>query len=72
MPLRPLAAVFFFALIAPSSTAHADEPCEPPHDEMVVADLGQHVVGIGYQRPISPYPQIDIELGYAFLPRRVT
>ena len=62
--LRLLAAALAFALVAHASSAHADEPREPPHDEMVVADLGQHVVGIGYQRNISPWLAGQIAASY--------
>lgn len=62
--LRPLAAALAFASIAHASTARADEPRAESHPDMLVADLGQHVVGIGYQRSISPYLAGQIAASY--------
>jgi hypothetical protein len=67
MLLRLPAIALVLGLPAYASTARADEPPAqpaPPHDEMVVADLGQHVVGIGYQRSLSPYLAAQIAASY--------
>jgi len=51
------AAVFaqvFVLALAVAPPAHADEPSPAPLPrDMLVADLGQHVVGFGYQRSTS-------------------
>jgi len=55
------AAALVLGVAAYANPARADDP---PHDEMLVADLGQHVVGVGYQRSISPHLAAQIAASY--------
>ncbi|CAN5924879.1 hypothetical protein BH11MYX4_BH11MYX4_48850 [soil metagenome] len=62
-PLRaaPAALVLLLAIPTPARGA---EPPAPARDEMIVADLGQHVVGVGYQRSVSPYLAAQVAASY--------
>ena len=53
-----------FPIVAFAGRASAAEP--PPHarDAMLVADLGQHVVGLGYQRSITRHLAAQIAASY--------
>lgn len=55
------------ALASSARNAHADEPEPPPApvaEHMLVADLGQHVVGLGYQRMTSPWIAAQVTASY--------
>lgn len=58
-----LSSSVFFARDA-GATETSQETTAPTREHMLVADLGQHVVGFGYQRSISGYIAAQITLSY--------
>jgi hypothetical protein len=70
VPLASLGlALVVTALPAPAraaeTTATASAPSAPSAPtHLLIADLGQHVVGVGYQRTISPWVGAQIALDY--------
>lgn len=52
-------------MLAFAARARADEAAAAPLPrEMIVADLGQHVVGLGYQRSVSPWVAAQLTASY--------
>jgi hypothetical protein len=61
-----LAAIAFGTLAFGSSlrTARADEAPAAPPKNVVLADLGLHVVGVGYQRTVAPRIALQADLDW--------
>lgn len=48
-----------------ATSAHAEESTEKPQrEQMLVADLGMHVIGVGYQRMVSRWIAAQLALDY--------
>jgi len=59
-----LGAVVVLLALASSAPAHADAPANEPPRHALVADLGQHVVGFGYQRSLAPWISAQLVASY--------